>query len=89
MTGSSLAPIVIPLVVTASLVIWLIMVYHAARHPQWGSSQARAQATRRAGRPAPGRPRARTGRAGRSPSRAWVTASSQVPRASDAPALPD
>ena len=44
MTGSALAPIVIPIVVTISLAIWLIMVYHAAGHPQWGSRPARGHA---------------------------------------------
>ncbi len=44
MTGSALAPIVIPIVVTISLAIWLIMVYHAASHPQWGSRPARGHA---------------------------------------------
>ena len=44
MTGSALAPIVIPIVVTIGLAIWLIMVYHAASHPQWGSRPARGHA---------------------------------------------
>ncbi len=44
MTGSSLAPIIIPIVVTASLAAWLILVYHAASHPQWGSRRARGHA---------------------------------------------
>ena len=44
MTGSALAPIVIPIVVTIGLAIWLIMVYHAAGHPQWGSRPARGHA---------------------------------------------
>ena len=44
MTGSALAPIVIPIVVTISLAIWLIMVYYAAGHPQWGSRPARGHA---------------------------------------------
>ena len=44
MTGSALAPIVIPIVVTISLAIWLIMVYHAASHPQWGSRPGRRHA---------------------------------------------
>jgi hypothetical protein len=35
MTGSSLAPIIIPIVVTLSLAIWLIMVYYADGHPCW------------------------------------------------------
>lgn len=35
MTGSSLAPIVIAIVVSIGLAIWLAMVYYAAAHPQW------------------------------------------------------
>jgi hypothetical protein len=44
MTGSSLAPIIIPIVVSASLAAWLVMVYHAASHPQWNTSRARRHA---------------------------------------------
>ena len=44
MTGSSLAPIVIPVVMAISLAAWLIMVFHAANHPQWGSRPARRHA---------------------------------------------
>ena len=40
MTGSSLAPIVIPIVVTISLAAWIFMVYYAGSHPSW-----RGQAT--------------------------------------------
>lgn len=47
MTGSSLAPIVIPIVVTISLAIWLIMVYYAARHPLWGNNPARGHSDSR------------------------------------------
>ncbi len=43
MTGSSLAPIIIPIVVMASLAAWLILVFHAANHPQWSKSPAREQ----------------------------------------------
>lgn len=35
MTGSSLAPIVIPIVVAIGLVAWLVLVYHADSHPYW------------------------------------------------------
>ena len=35
MTGSSLAPIVIPIVVMFGLAAWIVMVFHAASHPQW------------------------------------------------------
>jgi hypothetical protein len=34
MTGSSLAPIVIPIVMLPVLAIWLTIVYYAANHPQ-------------------------------------------------------
>ena len=34
MTGSSLAPIVIPIVVLFSLAAWIVVVFHAASHPQ-------------------------------------------------------
>ena len=34
MTGSSLAPIVIPIVVMFSLAGWIVVVFHAASHPQ-------------------------------------------------------
>jgi hypothetical protein len=40
MTGSSLAPILIPAVVVISLAAWIFMVYHADSHPYW-----RGQAT--------------------------------------------
>jgi hypothetical protein len=40
MTGSSLAPIIIPIVVTPALAIWLAMVYYAGRHPMWRARQA-------------------------------------------------
>jgi len=43
MTGSSLAPVIIPIVVSISLAAWLFIVYYANSHPQWKSA-----------RPAPG-----------------------------------
>jgi hypothetical protein len=50
MTGSSLAPIIIPIVVSISLAAWLIMVYYAASHPEWKNARpAPAEAD-----PAPG-----------------------------------
>jgi hypothetical protein len=39
MTGSSLAPIIIPIVVSISLAAWLIMVYYAASHPGWKNAR--------------------------------------------------
>lgn len=35
MSGSSLAPIIIPVVVVPVLAFWLIMVAYADRHPAW------------------------------------------------------
>jgi hypothetical protein len=35
MTGSSLAPVVIAIVVSLGLAIWLVMVYYAASRPFW------------------------------------------------------
>lgn len=35
MTGSSLAPIVIAITVSAGLAAWLVMFYYAASHPLW------------------------------------------------------
>lgn len=40
MTGSSLAPIVIPIVVTIALAVWLAMVYYAAARPEWKAHAA-------------------------------------------------
>jgi hypothetical protein len=36
MTGSSLAPIVIPIVAMVSLAAWITMIFYADRHPFWG-----------------------------------------------------
>jgi hypothetical protein len=35
MTGSSMAPIVIPIVVSFVLAVWIIIVFYAERHPLW------------------------------------------------------
>jgi hypothetical protein len=35
MTGSSLAPIVIPIVVMFGLAAWLVIVFYAGSHPHW------------------------------------------------------
>jgi hypothetical protein len=35
MTGSSLAPVIIPIVVVIGLAIWLMMVFRADRHPRY------------------------------------------------------
>jgi hypothetical protein len=44
MDGSSLSPIIIPIVVMASLASWLIIVYWADSHPLWHHRPARRQA---------------------------------------------
>jgi hypothetical protein len=38
MTGSSLAPVIIPIVVLACLAVCLTIVYYAASHPEWKST---------------------------------------------------
>ncbi len=40
MTGSSLAPAIIAIVVSIALAAWLVMVFHAARHPFWKHQSA-------------------------------------------------
>jgi hypothetical protein len=40
MTGSSLAPIMIPIVVMIALTGWLAMVYYANAHPGWKAHSA-------------------------------------------------
>jgi hypothetical protein len=35
MTGSSMAPIVIPIVVSFVLAVWIIIVFYAESHPLW------------------------------------------------------
>jgi hypothetical protein len=42
MTGSALAPIVIPIVAFVFLFLWLAMVYHASAHPSVHGHEARA-----------------------------------------------
>lgn len=51
MTGSSLAPIVIPIVVAISLAAWIFMVYYADSHPYW-RGQATTPKLPRSGAPA-------------------------------------
>jgi hypothetical protein len=51
MDGSSLSLILIPIVVAISLAAWLVMVAHAARHPEWKHGPAAPQGARTA--PAP------------------------------------
>ena len=37
MTGSTLAIVLIPIVVAVVLVTWLVMVFHAKNHPRWSN----------------------------------------------------
>jgi hypothetical protein len=39
MSGTSIAPFVIPVVVLPVLAGWLMAVYHANKHPRWFSSK--------------------------------------------------
>jgi hypothetical protein len=50
MSGSALAPVVIPIVTTISLAAWLVIVFYAASHPQWRSQ--RREPGRRSANPA-------------------------------------
>ena len=50
MTGSNLAPIVIPIVVMFSLGAWIALVFHAASHPRWRQRTAPAPKTAPAAR---------------------------------------
>jgi len=43
MTGSSLAPIVIPIVAMVSLAAWITMIFYANRHPFWGDRTKAAE----------------------------------------------
>jgi len=63
MTGSSLAPIVIPIVMLPVLASWLTIVYYAANHPQ----------NKRPGRSAGSRPAAGSGQADAASSQAQVS----------------
>jgi uncharacterized membrane protein len=36
MTGSSLAPVIIPIFAMFSLAAWLAIIFYADRHPLWG-----------------------------------------------------
>ena len=42
MTGSSLVPIVVPIVTTLALAVWLGIVFYAAGHPAWKAHTAPA-----------------------------------------------
>jgi hypothetical protein len=35
MTGSSLAPVIIPIIAMIGLAAWITMVYYADSHPRW------------------------------------------------------
>jgi hypothetical protein len=65
MTGSTLAPIIIPIAALIGLAAWLIMVFHAASHPFWRSQSPAPEqpgtgtAARAAQRPDAPRPQTR------------------------------
>jgi hypothetical protein len=44
MTGSSLVPIIVPVVAAASLAFWLGLVLYAADHPGWKTRRAQLAA---------------------------------------------
>jgi len=43
MTGSDLAPIVIPIFVMFGLAVWIVLVFRADSHPQWRDRAAAAK----------------------------------------------
>jgi hypothetical protein len=50
MTGSDLAPIVIPIFVMFGLAVWIVLVFRADSHPQW---RDRSAAAKKSTQPAP------------------------------------
>jgi len=44
MTGSSLAPIIIPIVVVPALAAWLGLIWYASAHPGWKAHRVAAEA---------------------------------------------
>lgn len=42
MTGSALAPIIIPIVAIVALAVWLTLVFYAEAHPSWHAGQGTA-----------------------------------------------
>jgi hypothetical protein len=56
MTGTALAPIIIPIVAVVTLAAWLTLVFYADAHPHWRAGQATANEPAPAGADAaPGR----------------------------------
>jgi hypothetical protein len=43
MTGSDLAPIIIPIFVIFGLAVWIVLVFRADSHPQWPDRTAAAK----------------------------------------------
>ena len=70
MDGSSLSLILIPIAVSIGLAAWLILVFHAASHPQWSAHSAA---------PAPARSVAAAAVEHREPVSAQVTAPAAHP----------
>ncbi len=54
MSGPSLAPILIPIVGTLSLIAWLLVVFHAGRHPSGTAPPRHPSGTAPPRRPAAG-----------------------------------
>jgi hypothetical protein len=46
MTGSDLAPIVIPIFVMFGLAVWIVLTFYAASHPLWRDHPAAVPSTR-------------------------------------------
>jgi predicted lipid-binding transport protein (Tim44 family) len=55
MDGSSLSLILIPIAVSIGLAAWLILVFHAASHPQWSAHSAAPAPARSVTAAPPGR----------------------------------
>lgn len=53
MTGSALAPVIIPIVAIVALAAWLTLVFYADAHPSWHAGQGTA-AQPAAAEPGPG-----------------------------------
>jgi len=63
MTGSSLVPIIVPLVAIPALAVWLGMCFYAGRHPFWRGQPGSQPMLASPGRPAPQLPQPTTQRA--------------------------
>lgn len=70
MTGSSLVPVIVPIVAVLAMAVWLGLVFYAAAHPRWkrydvlpgsatGADSGSPGAPARAGQARPAAPRRR------------------------------